>query len=257
MPSHSDRIRDQFTRQAIPFSMAAPIRNEEALARIVRLADAGPDDAVLDVACGPGLLACAFAPAVRHVTGIDATPAMIERARALQKARGIANIAWDLGEVPPLPYADSAFSIVTCRFAFHHMLHPLAALKEMRRVCAPGGRVVVADVTPDPAHARAFNAAEKLRDPSHVRAMPVEELLDLFASAGLSAARTESYRLDNELEDLLSRSFPEPGDADRLRRVYIDSLADDALGIGIRREGDRLRFAFPVTVVAGRVHGRN
>jgi SAM-dependent methyltransferase len=120
--------------------------------------------------------------------------------------------------VPPLPYADAAFSIVTCRFGFHHMLDPLAVLKEMRRVCAHGGRVVVADVTPSASHARAFNAAEKLRDPSHVRALPMGELLDLFERAGLRPARTGSYRLDNELEDLLSRSFPEPGDADRLRQ---------------------------------------
>ena len=249
MPSHSDRIRDQFTRQAVPFSQAAPIRNEEALARLVQMAGAGPDDTVLDVACGPGLLGCAFAPAVRHVTGIDATPAMIEQARALQKSRGIANLTWDLGEVPPLPYADGAFSIVTCRFSFHHMLDPLAVLKEMGRVCAPAGRVVVADMTPGAVNDRAFNAAEKLRDPSHVRALPLEELLDLFSGAGLRVARAESYSLDNELEDLLSRSFPEPGDADRLRQVYAGSVPGDALGIGIRQDGDKLRFSLPVSTI--------
>jgi protein-L-isoaspartate O-methyltransferase len=121
MSSHSGRIRDQFTRQAVPFSQAATIRNEEALARIVRMADARPDDTVLDVACGPGLLACAFAPAVRHVTGIDATPAMIEQARALQESRGIANIKWDIGEcrrspmpMPRSPSSPAASASITC-----------------------------------------------------------------------------------------------------------------------------------------------
>ena len=108
MFTHSDRILDQFTRQAAPFSAAAAIRNEEALARIVRLAEAGPEDTVLDVACGPGLLACAFAPAVRHVTGVDVTPAMLAQARALQQTKGIANVDWDLAEVPPLPSAVAA-----------------------------------------------------------------------------------------------------------------------------------------------------
>ena len=56
---HRDRILGWFTRQAVPFSTAAPIRNEEALQRLVRIAGAGPNDTVLDVACGPGLLACA------------------------------------------------------------------------------------------------------------------------------------------------------------------------------------------------------
>lgn len=248
--SHEDRILDQFTRQAVPFSEAAPIRNEEALQRIVRIASAGPEDSVLDVACGPGLLVCAFAPWVRHVAGVDVTPAMIEQARALQLAKGIRNIAWEIAEVPPLPYADGQFSIVTCRFSFHHMLDPLAVLREMRRVCKCAGRVIVADVTPDAAKARAFNAAEKLRDPSHVRAMPPVELLDLFNRAGLRKHLRESSFLEGELEDLLSRSFPEPGDAECLRRIYADSLADDALGIGIRRDGDRLRFGLPVTVIA-------
>ena len=61
MGSHNSRILDQFTRQAAPFAAAAAIRNQEALNRIVQWAGAGPDDTVLDVACGPGLLACAFA----------------------------------------------------------------------------------------------------------------------------------------------------------------------------------------------------
>ena len=247
---HRDRILDQFTRQAVPFSNAAPIRNEEALQRLVGIAHAGPEDTVLDVACGPGLLACAFAPVVRHVTGVDVTPAMITQAQALQQSKGVSNVTWDLADVPPLPYPDGQFTIVTCRFSFHHMLDPLSVLREMRRVCAPGGRVIVADLRPEPAHADAFNASERLRDPSHVRAMPPAELLDLFARAGLNNLRHEAYRLDGELEDLLSRSFPEPGDADRLRRTYADSLADDALGIQLRRDGDRLRFAFPNTVVA-------
>jgi SAM-dependent methyltransferase len=246
---HRDRILDQFTRQAVPFSNAAPIRNEEALQRLVRIADTRPNDTVLDVACGPGLLACAFAPVVHHVTGVDVTPAMLEQARTLQRAKGVSNVTWDLADVPPLPYADAQFTVVTCRFSFHHMLDPLSALREMRRVCAQGGRVVVADLTPEFAKADAFNASERLRDPSHVRAMPPAELLDLFAQAGLTSLRHEAYRLDGELEDLLSRSFPEPGDADRLRRTYADSLADDALGIQLRRDGESLRFAFPNTVV--------
>jgi len=251
MPSeHQERILDQFTRQAVPFSTAAPIRNEEALQRIVRMAGARPEDTVLDVACGPGLLACAFAPVVRDVTGVDVTPAMLEQARALQQAKGIANVTWDLAEAPPLPYHDGQFTIVTCRFSFHHMLDPLAVLREMRRVGERGGRVVVADLSPETATADAFNAAERLRDPSHVRAMPPEELAGMFDRAGLRVDRQESYRLEGELEDLLTRSFPAPGDADRLRQIYAESMPTDSLGVEVRRDGSLLRFAFPITILA-------
>src|SRR5918996_1494144 len=145
---HNEQIRDQFTRQAVPFSAAAEIRNEEALRRIVDMAHAGPTDTVLDVACGPGLLACAFARVTRHVTGIDLTPKMLEQAKALQRQLGLNNLTWHEGEVPPLPYRDASFSIVSTRFAFHHFLDPLQVLTEMRRVCRAGGRIVVVDSAP-------------------------------------------------------------------------------------------------------------
>ena len=54
MSSHRDRIVDQFTRQAVPFSTAPGIRDEAALQLLVEASGAGPDDTVLDVACGPG-----------------------------------------------------------------------------------------------------------------------------------------------------------------------------------------------------------
>ena len=110
---HRDQILDQFIRQAVPFSTAPAIRNQEALQRIVEMAGAGPDDTVLDVACGPGLLVCAFARVVRHATGIDLTPAMLEQARELQRRQGLQNITWQQGDVLPLPYEDETFTIVS------------------------------------------------------------------------------------------------------------------------------------------------
>src|SRR5882724_777431 len=118
--THHDRILDQFTRQAVPFSAAPAIRNQEALDRMVEMAEAGPDDTVLDVACGPGLVVCAFARVVRHATGIDITPAMLDRARVHAAERGVSNVTWRQGDVLPLPWPDGAFTIMTARFAFHH-----------------------------------------------------------------------------------------------------------------------------------------
>src|SRR6201994_2789743 len=163
MASHSDRILDQFTRQAAPFAGSASIRNEEALNRIVQWAGTSPDDTVLDVASGPGLLACAFARVAQHATGVDMTPAMLEQARKLQQERGLKNVSWQSGDIYALPFPEAQFSIVSSRFAFHHFQDPLAALKEMKRVCRSGGSVVVADMAPQPDRAAALNAAEVLR----------------------------------------------------------------------------------------------
>lgn len=249
MTDHKRLILDQFTRQAVPFATAPGILDEQALALLVEFSGAGPDDTVLDVACGPGLVVCAFARVVRHATGIDITPAMLDRARTVQKERGLTNVTWTLGDVLPLPWPDASFSIVVSRFAFHHLQEPGAVLAEMARVCAPGGRVVVADSAPAPDKADAFNRMEVLRDPSHVRAMPLAELTGLYHRAGLGEPRVTSYRLEGELEGLLGRSFPRPGDADEIRRIFRASLADDALGIGARLDGDRIRYGYPVAVL--------
>ena len=250
-PSHRDMILDQFSRQAVPFSTSPGIKDEQALRLIVEFSGAGPEDTVLDVACGGGIVVCAFARVVRHATGIDLTPAMIERARSLQAEQGLSNVSWKQGDVLPLPWPDGAFSIVTSRFAFHHFLDPRAVLAEMRRVCAPGGKVVVIDTeaSPDVAKAAEFNRMEKLRDPSHVRAMPLTELRGLFPQAGLPAPRGTSYRLEGELEALLGRSFPLAGDADKIREIFAASLGDDRLGIPMAREDARICYAYPVAVL--------
>ncbi len=253
MPSsHDSRILDQFTRQAVPFSTAAAIRNEEALNRIVQWAGAGPDDTVLDVACGPGLLVCAFARVVKHATGVDLTPAMLEQARKIQEEHGIKNVTWQQGNVYSLPFPDSQFSIVSSRFAFHHLEQPFDALKEMKRVSKPGGRIVVADMAPVPEKAAALNTAEKLRDPSHVRALPVAELSSLFEQAGLPKPEINSYRLEGELEDLLARSFPNEGDAERFRKIFVDSIATDALDLNTRREKGTIYYSFPVAILVAK-----
>ncbi|HEV7550187.1 MAG TPA: methyltransferase domain-containing protein [Candidatus Angelobacter sp.] len=252
MASHRERILDQFTRQAAPFAAAAAIRNQEALNRIVQWAGTSPDDTVLDVACGPGLLACAFARVAQHATGIDMTPAMLEQARKAQQEQGLKNVNWQQGDVYSLPFPPAQFSIVSSRFAFHHLQDPMPALNEMKRVCNPGGKIVVADMAPLPDKAAALNAAELLRDPSHVRAMPLDELRDLFKQAGLADPQVNSYRMEGEIEDLLSRSFPNEGDADRLREVFAESITDDALDLNTRLENGKIYYSFPVAVLVAR-----
>ncbi|HET7343019.1 MAG TPA: methyltransferase domain-containing protein [Methylomirabilota bacterium] len=250
--THSDLILDQFTRQAVPFATAPSIKDEAALRLVVEFSGAGPDDTVLDVACGPGLIVVAFARVAGHATGIDLTPAMLERARTHAAEQGVTNVSWQQGDVLPLPYADASFSIVSSRFAFHHFLDPLAVLTQMARVCRPGGTVLVVDTAPPPEKAEAFNRVELLRDPSHVRALPLAEHLALFRRAGLPEPRLTHYRLEGDLEGLIARSFPKPGDADRIRKIFADSVADDALGIGTRREGDVIRYGYPIAVMAAR-----
>jgi len=250
--THQDLILDQFTRQATPFSTASPITNAKALRMIVEAAAPKAGDRVLDVACGGGLVVCAFAPHVAHATGIDMTPAMLERAGQLAAEKGIGNVTWDRGDVTALPYVDGAFEVVVTRFSMHHFLDPLGVLREMIRVCAPGGRVVVVDMhaSEDASKAAEWNRAEKLRDPSHVRCLTLSEHKRNFAQAGLPEPKVTFYELRDEIRNLLGRSFPNPGDDVKIIEMYRASADDDRLGIPVRRDGERIEYAFPIAVMA-------
>ncbi|MGE5270078.1 MAG: class I SAM-dependent methyltransferase [Thiohalocapsa sp.] len=252
--THSALIRDQFTRQATPFSTAAPIADAAALRLIVEAAEAGPDDTVLDVACGGGIVVCGFALHVQHAIGIDMTPAMLERARLLAAEKGVTNVSWQEGDVTRLPYPDGAFTIIVTRFAVHHFPDPASVLAEMVRVCAPGGRIVVVDTcaSSDPAKAAEFNRLELLRDPSHVRALPLAELRSMFVDAGLGEPIVRYYELRDRVTNLLARSFPNPGDEPKIVALFRASIDDDRLGIPVRQVGEAIEYAYPVAILAAR-----
>ena len=255
MTTHHEDIVDQFTRQADVFANAPPITDERALGLLLRAVGATGEDTVLDVACGPGLVVCAFAAHAKHAIGIDLTPAMIGRARRLQETKGIGNVSWHVGDVLGMPFRDGEFSVVSCRFAFHHFVQPQRVLAEMVRVCRPGGQVAVVDVvaSEDPAVAACLNTMDSLRDPSHVRFMPESELRLFFAAAGVPNPEVEHYPLEGDLDSLLSRSFPNEGDDATIRQMFGDSLGDDGMGMGTRREGRLIRYAYPTAILVATV----
>lgn len=252
MAEHNETIVDQFTRQATGFAAAEPLSDARLLGLLVRESGVGPHHRVLDVACGPGIVTCAFAASAESAVGLDLVDAMLDRARERAGALGAGNAQFIAGEATALPFAAAAFDVVVSRFALHHLEDPAAALAEMARVCVDGGTVIVCDVAPEAASAAAFNTLERLRDPSHVRALTENELGALFAQRGeLSAPRITHSAIELELESHLARSFPAtPADAREACRMLVDSVTDDRLGVGARRHGDRIEYSFPLAVLA-------
>jgi len=250
--AHNSAIVDQFTRQAEVFNVAPSLTNEQALGSIVAATQAGPDDTVLDVACGGGVVLCALAPRVKHATGIDMTSAMLDFGRELAAKKGLANVTFKQGDVTTLPFPDASFSIVVTRYSFHHFLDPLTVFKEMVRVCRRGGRIAVVDMYASENHTKAmqWNRLEMLRDPSHARCLPLSELKALFGKVGLGQPSESLYGVHDSVKNLLGRSFPNPGDDAKITAMFAASVKDDSLGIPATLKAGELWYTYPTAILS-------
>lgn len=106
-----------------------------------------PGTRVLDVACGSGNLALPAARAGAIVTGVDIAPNLLEQARARAASEGL-TIQFDEGDAENLPYDDVAFDVVVSMFGAMFAPRPELVAAELVRVCRPGGRIAMANWTP-------------------------------------------------------------------------------------------------------------
>ena len=250
--AQNEQVLDQFTRQAESYAKLTGTGRGATASPFLDAIHPLATDRVLDVACGVGRLTLMIARLTRRVTGIDLTAAMIDQARSLQSQQGITNVDWRVGDILPLPFPDGAFSLVVSQSAFHHLAEPAAVLAEMVRVCAHDGRIAINDLSPEPGKSAAFDSVEKLRDPSHVRALAPEELRALGAEVGLVERAVSSYYVPQiPLEAVLATSFPMPGDLERVRDLYrVDARSGlDTLGLRAQYSGEQITVQYPMTLI--------
>lgn len=98
---------------------------------------------VLDLACGTGELALACAPCAKSVIGVDFSEPMLELAEKKASRAGWKNIRFMRADAGRLPFSDGSFDAVVSAFALRNVFHVLEKVhQELRRVLAPGGRVI-------------------------------------------------------------------------------------------------------------------
>ena len=174
--------------------------------RITAQAVVQPGDAVLDACCGTGDLAIACARIGGKVTGLDFSEAMLERAR-----RKAPELEWVAGDLLSLPFADASFDAATVGFGVRNVEDIERALRELRRVLRPGGRLGVLEITRPrgvlaPFYRVWFDAVVPLLGkllpggsaytylPASVRRFPrPDELMDMVAAAGFGDVRYRTF----------------------------------------------------------------
>ncbi|MCZ7571581.1 MAG: class I SAM-dependent methyltransferase [Ardenticatenaceae bacterium] len=129
-----------YERLVVTYSMAP------STAILLEHAALRPGERVADVACGTGIVARQAAPVVGaagRVVAVDINPAMLGVGRLLPPPAGAA-IEWREGDAQALPLADATFNVVLCHHGLAFFPDGVAALREVYRVLAPGGRVCLA-----------------------------------------------------------------------------------------------------------------
>jgi ubiquinone/menaquinone biosynthesis C-methylase UbiE len=204
-------VTDVWSQRADAFRDSPTHREGPDLDLLVEWCEPGHDVKALDVATGGGHVARRLREEGCTVVTVDPAPGMEPDVVAPAES---------------LPFEDGSFDVVACRIAAHHFQDVRKAVAEMARVTQK--LVVIEDnVFLD----EDLEAAERLRDPTHVRCYSEEQWKDLLTTAGLEVEQVERFERRPVLDDWLERVNTPDSDAERVRELLVDRVHDGRLSL--------------------------
>lgn len=263
--SRKKQVQAQFGANAAAYATSKVHAKGASLARLVELVAPQSDWQVLDIATAAGHTAFAFAPHVVHVTATDITPEMIPVAQKLADEKGITNLTLETADAEALPYENGRFHLVICRIAAHHFPNIPQFMAESARVLQPNGILAVVDNVVPGSRLRGkkanllreagkyVNALEKLRDPSHGRALSLDEWLDAFRTAKFTMLHQETAFKRMEFAPWAERMGASPKTITRLKAMLIQAPQPVADFLTPQFTGDRIDFQLMEAILIGRL----
>jgi SAM-dependent methyltransferase len=200
-------VSDPWDERAERYRTSAVHAGGPDLDLVVEMCNAGPGTKVLDVATGGGHVARRLRELGAQVVTVDRSPGMQPDV---------------IAPAEHLPFADGSFDVVVNRLAAHHFESIGEAVGEFARVT--NSLVVIEDHNYTDEETE---AAEKLRDPSHVRAYNEEEWRELLGSAGLEVERAEYHEMTLGFDEWLDRTDTPETDRPQIRELLAPLSSDD------------------------------
>jgi SAM-dependent methyltransferase len=219
---------------------------EASLDLLVDLARPAYTDAVLDYAAGAGMAGFIVAPDVATVEAAEELPDLLEEGKRLAAELGLVNVAFALVDLYALPYKDGAFHLILCGNAFHLLPEPVSALRELLRVLAPQGRVVILDPVVDETVDKAFNEIARLREPAHRRHYRTEELEEMTARAGYAVHARGRVRRTIDLDYWLQAAAVPPPKAELIRGRIKALPVEVQMGLDLAFSDKSVSFSYDV-----------
>jgi ubiquinone/menaquinone biosynthesis C-methylase UbiE len=263
--SKKQLVMEQFGDKASAYASSTIHSRGRSLSRLVELLEPEKSHLLLDVATAAGHTAHAFAPYVRNVVAIDITFGMLGTASAGVEEKELKNIVHLAADGEQLPFSDGSFDLITCRIAAHHFPQVSRFMAESARVLQAEGRLAIVDnIVPGSSFAvkknrqgravgRYVNAFERLRDPSHVSCLSLEEWQEQFYQLGFQITHQETTRKEMEFSDWAERMKVSPENTTRLKVMLLQAPEDVAEFLLPDIQGEQIKFSLTEMIMIGKL----